>query len=73
MADKPATYRDIIRYEAEQAGIPPELAFAVVAQESGGRGDAVGPDTKYGNARGFFQLIPPTAQGLGVDTSGVKG
>lgn len=67
MPDRPATYREIIQHEAEAAGLPPELAFAVVDTESSGRPDAVGPPTRYGQARGFFQLLPQTAQAYGLD------
>jgi hypothetical protein len=63
MAERPATYRDIIAAEAKKARVPPELALAMVDVESGGRPDAVSPK----GARGFFQLMPETAKELGVD------
>ena len=63
MPERPATYRDIIAAEAKKARVPPELAFAIVDVESGGKPDAVSPK----GARGFFQLMPETAKGLGVD------
>lgn len=63
MPERPATYRDVIAAEAKKARVPPELAFAIVDVESGGKPDAVSPK----GARGFFQLMPETAKGLGVD------
>lgn len=67
MPDRPATYRDLIQHEAESAGIPAALAFAVVDQESSGV-DQPGPDVPgQGRAQGFFQLMPETARRYGVD------
>jgi hypothetical protein len=63
MPERPATYRDIIAAEAKKARVPPELALAMVEQESGGRPDAVSGK----GARGLFQLMPETAKSLGVD------
>ena len=63
MPERQATYRDVIAAEAKKARVPPELAFAIVDVESGGKPDAVSPK----GARGFFQLMPETAKGLGVD------
>jgi len=60
---RPATYRDLIIAQAKEARVPPELALAVADQESGGDPSAVSPK----GARGFFQLMPPTAAMLGVD------
>jgi len=62
---RPATYRDIISAEAKKARVPPELAFAMVDQESGGDPTA----TSQKGAHGFFQLMPETAKALGVDPS----
>lgn len=44
---------------------------AVIAQESGGRAGAIGPQTAYGRAQGSSQMLPGTARAmatkLGVD------
>jgi hypothetical protein len=56
-------YRQLVRSTAERHGIDPNLAEAVMAQESAGRPDAVSP----AGARGLMQLMPGTAQELGVD------
>jgi hypothetical protein len=37
---------------------------AAVQQESGGRGDAVGPKTPYGQALGSTQMLPATAEAM---------
>ena len=67
MPERPATFRDIITHEAKAAGIPPEVAFAIVDVESAGDPTAIGGPTKVGRARGFFQLMPDTAKRYGVD------
>lgn len=60
---QPLTLRDYLTQQAEASGIPPGLAQAMVAQESGGRQDATSPK----GALGLFQLMPETAAELGVD------
>ncbi len=52
-----AVYKEAARY-----GIDPDLVFALVSQESGGRFNAVSPK----NARGPLQLMPGTAARFGV-------
>lgn len=37
---------------------------ALIEQESGGRGNAVGPKTKYGQALGSTQMLPETAKAM---------
>lgn len=59
----PTDIVQMVRAEAERQGVDPELALAVVAQESGGRQDAV----SHAGARGLMQLMPGTARDLGVD------
>lgn len=55
----------LVAQAAERYGIPTELAFALVKQESGGRQSAVSPK----GALGIMQLMPGTARELGVDPS----
>ena len=64
-AKQPTTLRDLLTEQATALGIPPDLALAMVAQESGGRQDATSPK----GAQGLFQLMPETAAELGVDAS----
>lgn len=60
--------QDLIRQEAKSAGVPEALALSVADQESSFNPTAVGPKLKDGTqARGTFQLIPSTAQMLGVN------
>lgn len=40
------------------------LMGALIAQESGGDGNAVGPQTRYGQALGSTQMLPETAEGM---------
>jgi hypothetical protein len=59
--------------EAERQGVPLSLVQGVVDTESGGKFDAVGPKTRSGeSAFGPMQLMPSTAEGLGVDRTDWK-
>lgn len=59
-------YSQIYAQAGQQYGVDPALLMAMGQQESSGNPNAIGPDTKYGNAKGIAQLIPATAQSLGV-------
>lgn len=54
---------DLISAAAAKYGVPPSLALAVAQRESGLNQSAVGTSGE----RGVFQLMPGTAQQLGVD------
>lgn len=56
-------YRQIVRERATSLGLDPNLAEALVHQESGGNPNAVSP----AGAVGLMQLMPGTAKELGVD------
>jgi soluble lytic murein transglycosylase-like protein len=55
--------REIAALTARRHGLEPELVIAVVAVESGFRPQAVSPK----GARGLMQLMPKTAESLGVE------
>jgi soluble lytic murein transglycosylase-like protein len=71
--------RDMIIAEANDQGVPPEIALAVATRETGmchwrANGDVVlGDPTKYGRAIGVMQLLPQTAAAMGVDPYDVNG
>jgi soluble lytic murein transglycosylase-like protein len=56
-----ARYRALIEKEAAQAGLPPEIAEAVMAVESGYNPDAIGGVGEIG----LMQILPSTAAMLG--------
>ena len=64
-------YRKVMEIDSEikrytdQYGLDPDLARAVVLHESGGNGSVVSID----GARGYFQVMPATFRGLGVETN----
>jgi soluble lytic murein transglycosylase-like protein len=59
--DGRARYRALIEKEAAQAGLPPEIAEAVMAVESGYNPDAIGGVGEIG----LMQILPSTADMLG--------
>lgn len=50
----------------EREGVPPEF-FYLALQESDLKADAVGPETRWGRAKGMWQFIPTTAERYGLD------
>lgn len=61
MTDSRARYRALIEKETAQAGLPPEIAEAVMAVESGYNPEAVGGVGEIG----LMQILPSTAAMLG--------
>jgi hypothetical protein len=49
---------------AASTGTAAPFMDALIAQESGGDGNAVGPQTQYGQAVGSTQMLPETAEGM---------
>jgi len=62
LASLPESERQLIVKEAKREGVDPALALAVVLRESGGNPQAV----SSAGAMGLMQLMPQTAQELGV-------
>ena len=51
---------------AEKYGFDPEIFHNLINAESAWKENALGPVTKYGQAKGLTQLIPATAKSMGV-------
>lgn len=61
------TYVETIIYEISSNYQFPEILLqAIIKAESNFNPDCIGPDTMYGNAHGLMQLLPTTAESLGV-------
>ncbi len=61
----------IIRTALDMQGLPRELVF-IPLQESGYSYTAVGPQTRFGIAKGMWQMIPSTAQGYNLKIGPLK-
>lgn len=64
--DATSDYSSIINNAAATYNLDPTLLTNLINAESSGDPNAIGPNTKYGNAQGLTQLIPSTAAMLGV-------
>lgn len=64
---KAAPFIPLVKEAAAKYGVPPELMLGMLAQESRFNPVAVGPNTKYGTAKGIAQFIDATAQRFGVN------
>jgi len=60
-------YTPFIVRTMQEHGLPPEL-FYLALQESRFNPEAVGPETRWGIAKGMWQFIPSTAQRYGLQT-----
>ncbi|WP_447585842.1 transglycosylase SLT domain-containing protein [Pseudoxanthomonas mexicana] len=65
--DVPEAIRRTIEDAADKHGVPRHIALAMAQQESGFNPKAVGPETKWGRAKGLFQYLDSTAAGMGID------
>lgn len=65
VASSTSTFADLIRQAAEKYGVKTELVEAVIQAESNFNPQAV----SSAGAQGLMQLMPATAQGLGVTDS----
>src|SRR5690554_4619471 len=59
--------RQVLIETAEKYKINPALLMAMAHQESAYNAEAVGPQTKWGTAKGMFQFLDTTARNLGID------
>jgi soluble lytic murein transglycosylase len=60
----PRPHRELVEREAQRAGIPAALAFAIMREESAFEPRAVSPSKAYG----LMQLIVPTARAMAKST-----
>lgn len=62
-----APFVPIVQEFAQKYSVPQELMLGILAQESRFNPVAVGPQTRYGTAKGIAQFIDDTAKRFGVD------
>jgi len=60
-------YAERISAALQRHGVPPEF-FYLALQESDFNARAVGPETRWGRAKGMWQFIPATAERYGLET-----
>ncbi|MBM3229136.1 hypothetical protein FJZ26_01785 [Candidatus Parvarchaeota archaeon] len=65
-------FESCYNFKAKRYDFDPYLAIAIMATESDGKENAVGKNTRWGRAKGRFQLISATAQMQGVDRADPK-
>ena len=58
-------YATVIAQALKQHQLPPQFLYLAL-QESNFRTDAIGPQTRYGHAKGMWQFIPQTAMRYGL-------
>lgn len=63
----PAPLRPIFEAAAKEFNVPVNVLMALGHQESRYNAQAIGPETKWGRARGMMQYLDSTAQGLGIN------
>lgn len=56
-----------IEKAAKKHGVPASLLYGIAEQESGFNPKAVGPQTKWGTAKGAFQFLDMTAEAHGIN------
>lgn len=59
--------RTMLSDAATKYGVPVPVVIAMAQQESGFNPNAVGPETKWGRAKGLMQYLDSTARGMGID------
>lgn len=65
----PAEYAPMFKAAAAKHGVPEAAIIALAHQESRFNPNAVGPQTKWGKAKGMMQYLDSTAASLGISSS----
>lgn len=65
----PSEYAPMFKAAAAKHGVPEAAIIALAHQESRFNPNAVGPQTKWGKAKGMMQYLDSTAAGLGINSS----
>lgn len=63
----PAELMPIFESASKKHGVPIESLIAMAHQESRFNANAVGPDTKWGTAKGMMQYLDSTSNSLGIN------
>lgn len=63
----PTELMPVFENAAKKHGVPVESLIALAHQESRFNPNAVGPETKWGTAKGMMQYLDSTAKGLGIN------
>lgn len=63
----PADFAPLFQAAADKHGVPANVLMALAQQESSFNPDAIGPQTKWGRAKGIMQYIDPTAEAMGIN------
>jgi soluble lytic murein transglycosylase-like protein len=65
-SEEKKSIENMINTIPKQYGVDPKLVKAIASTESSMNPKAIGPDTRFGNAKGLMQLIDATAKSLKV-------
>ena len=63
----PPDLQPIFEQAARRYNVPVNVLMAIGHQESSYNAQAVGPETKWGRARGMMQYLDSTAKGMGIN------
>ena len=63
----PAELMPVFESASKKHGVPVESLIALAHQESRFNPNAVGPETKWGTAKGIMQYLDSTSKGLGIN------
>jgi len=63
----PEQYQPLFINASQKYGVPANILMSLAQQESSYNPEAIGPETKWGKAKGMMQYIDDTAKGMGID------